>query len=135
MATPANTTSTPTAPKLPKRFLVNARHADIEKIVVDKADFVITLKSGKKLVIQEGAAYAKKDSSTTFLFLDDEEITANTFLETAQTSTLPWSQATDDSLMQAKVPVLDASSEDLGAGLSSSTKLLGIALALSLIHI
>lgn len=35
MATRANTTSTPTDPKLPKRFLINARHADIEKIVVD----------------------------------------------------------------------------------------------------
>ncbi len=131
MATRANTTSTPTDPKLPKRFLINARHADIEKIVVDNADFVITLKSGKKIVIQDGAANAKKDSSTTFLFLDEEEIAANTILETTQTSTLPWNQAVDDSLSQAKVPVLEAHAKDQGAGLSSSTKMVGITLALA----
>lgn len=131
MATTTHTTTTPEKPKLPKRFLVNARHADVAKIEVEKTDFVITLKSGKKLTIQDGVTYAKKDRSTTFLFLDEEEITANTLLADSQTSTLSWSHAVQDSVEQAQERAFVVNSSDTDSGLSSGTKLLAVALAVA----
>ncbi len=131
MATPTHNTATLENPKRPKRFLINARHADVAKIEVEKTDFVITLKSGKKLRIQDGVTYAKKDRSTTLLFLDEEEITANTLLEDSQNPTSSWSHAVQDSVEQAQEQASVVKSSDADSGLSSGTKLLAVTLALA----
>lgn len=116
MATPNTTPSSSIDLHSYKRFLVNVRHADVAQVSIEKADFVITLKSGKKVVIQQGAAYAKKDASTTFLFLDDQEVAANTFLEASQGTEASYVQAPSESSSLASPQVSPSASSTSAEG-------------------
>ncbi len=104
MATTPNLKPTDTAntqPHPPLRAIVNARRVDVARVDVVKKDLVLTLKSGKKVTIADGAIQASTQPDFSILFLDDEVALVRSLLqEFTQTlvSEAPWSAAFGGSL-------------------------------------
>lgn len=139
MATPANTTTTSIDRKLPNRFLINVKYADVVRLEIEKHNFVFTLKSGHKQVVHEGALLAELDESISFLFVDDHEVNGRALLESSQvaeTFDTALHKSASDSFKTNAVPATSTNTSLLSKGeaseFSPGNKAMGAALALAL---
>jgi hypothetical protein len=75
MATSAPTPLTKPVPPKPAPLRLNARKADIARIEVVHMDVLISLKSGRKILVPDGVNTALSSEDFVLVFSDNEEIT------------------------------------------------------------
>lgn len=88
-------------PQQPLRVIVNARRADVVRVEVVKKDLVLTLKSGKKISVTDGALETASQADFSILFSDDQMVSARNLIEEFSQSwgsAVPWSEPLGGSL-------------------------------------
>lgn len=103
-------TASAQAPSTAKRLKLNALKADIARVEVVQKDLVITLKSGRKILVPDGVSTASASEQTWLTFANEEQVPLNRLFSEAEVS------------VGANPPVLwEQISPDMMAASTSST--------------
>ena len=126
----ANDTATGNLQKIhpTKNLKLNALRTDIERVEIVRRDLVITLKSGRKVLIPDGVSMASNEEVSWITFANEEQLTLSALFSEAQVAVSTNTPALWQEISPETVSKMSGSTAGIG-GLQASAALAG-ALAL-----